>query len=280
MRGIDHLVLAGHDLNAMRRTYEALGFTVTPPGQHPFGTGNALVQLYGNYLELLSVTAPQAVPEQGPDRFSFGAFNRDYLQRHDGFSMLVLSSLDPRADSAAWRAAGLQTYQPFDFTRQATLPDGEEITVAFSLAFVTCPAAPWLGVFACQHHSPDYFAQPQYQHHRNTASTVRDVWVVSEDHGQLGEFLGKVAGCAARDEGNRKIFPTAKGEIILALPEAFEAAFGCAPPHPEDGPHLAGFTLECRALELPDTAKLTRRGERLVVAPAHAFGTAVAFTLQ
>src|SRR5215472_4171320 len=108
MKGINHLVLAGHDLEAMRSHYQALGFTVTPRGQHPFGTGNSLVQLHGTYLELLAVTAPNDLPEHRTGQFSFAAFNRDYLKRHEGFSMLVLDTADARADIAAWRAAGLQ----------------------------------------------------------------------------------------------------------------------------------------------------------------------------
>ena len=47
--------------------------------------------------------------------FSFSAFNRDFLARDEGFSMLVLGTPDAVADIAAWRAAGLKTYPPFDF---------------------------------------------------------------------------------------------------------------------------------------------------------------------
>ncbi len=166
MKGINHLVLAGHDLEAMRSHYAGLGFTVTPRGQHPFGTGNSLVQLHGSYLELLAVTAPQDVPEHCAGHFSFAAFNRDYLARHQGFSMLVLDTPDARADIKAWGAAGLHTYEPLDFSRTAKMANGEEITVAFSLAFFSHPAAPWLGLFACQHYSPRYFEQPRYLQHR------------------------------------------------------------------------------------------------------------------
>ena len=63
----------------------SLGFTITPRGQHPFGTGNSIIQLQGIYLELLSVTVPQDVPEHSAGHFSFAAFNRDYLARHEGF---------------------------------------------------------------------------------------------------------------------------------------------------------------------------------------------------
>jgi hypothetical protein len=33
MKGINHLVLTGRDLEALRSNYQALGFTVTPRGQ-------------------------------------------------------------------------------------------------------------------------------------------------------------------------------------------------------------------------------------------------------
>jgi len=78
-KSINHLVLAGRDLTALRSAYQALGFTVKPRGRLPFGISNSIVQLQGSYLELLSVTGD--VPEHSPENFSFGAFNRDYLAR-------------------------------------------------------------------------------------------------------------------------------------------------------------------------------------------------------
>jgi len=77
MKGINHLVITGHELAALRSAYQALGFTVTPRGQHPFGTGNSIIQLHGTYLELLSVTGPNDVPAHRAGHFSFAAFNRD-----------------------------------------------------------------------------------------------------------------------------------------------------------------------------------------------------------
>ena len=54
-RGIDHLVLDVRDLDSARETYSRFGFTTTPRAIHPFGTGNSLVQLQNNFLELLTV---------------------------------------------------------------------------------------------------------------------------------------------------------------------------------------------------------------------------------
>ena len=66
MKGINHLVLAGYDLEAMRSHYAALGFTVMPRAQLPFGTGNSVIQLHGTYLEPLAITAPQDVAGHRP----------------------------------------------------------------------------------------------------------------------------------------------------------------------------------------------------------------------
>ena len=280
MKDINHLVLAGNDLDAMRAAYAALGFTLTPRGQHPFGTGNAIIQLHGSYLELLSVTIPKNVVDHGAEEFSFSAFNRDYLARHEGFSMMVLGTANAGADIAKWREAGLQTYAPFEFSRLAKMPDGEDVRVGFSLAFVSTPAAPWLGHFACQHYAPQYFAQPQYLTHANTARAVRDIWISGEGALDLAGHFGTVIGAASVPEApGRIVFKTPTGDVILADAKTFEAAFGLPPPHREDGPHLAGLTIACASLDSFAGKGLGTVGERLVLPPAKAFGTAIAFSL-
>lgn len=280
MKGINHLVLAGHDLEAMRAHYAGLGFTLTPRAQLPFGTGNSLIQLRGTYLEPLAVTAPQDVTEHRAGHFSFGAFNRDYLARHDGFSMLVLDTVDARADVKAWRAAGLQSYEPVDFSRAAKLADGRATTVRFSLAFVSHPAAPWLGLFACQHHTPEYFEQPRYLQHGNGATAVQDVWIVGDTAPELAGFLQTVTGAKAiREDPSVTTLQTRIGAIVLARPQAFEHAFGLPAPHPQDGPHLAALTVACEAAceAIGQFSNLPRVGNRHILAPAKNFGTAIAF---
>jgi hypothetical protein len=281
MKGIDHLVLAGSDLDAMRDVYGGLGFTLTPRAQHPFGTGNTAIQLHGGYLELIAVTRPQDVVEARPGQFSFSAFNRDYLARHEGFSMLVLGTNDASVEIAGWRDAGLRTYEPFDFARMAKMPDGEERRIGFSLAYTSTPAAPWLGHFACQHHAPEYFAQPQYQVHANTAQAVRDVWISGGGALGLGDHLRAfIGGRGVAEAPGRIAFRTPRGAIVLADGENFRAAFGVAPPHPEDGPHLAGFTIDCASLDSFASKDLAAVGDRLVLPPGKVFGAAVGFAKQ
>ena len=279
MRGLNHLVLTGHDLDRMREHYASLGFTLAPRGRHPFGTDNAVIQLKGCYLELLAVARPQDVPEHGANSFSFAAFNRDYVARHEGFAMLVFDTPDARADIAAWQRAGLKTYEPFDFQRAAKLPNGEEITVGFSLAFTRAPKAPWIGLFACQHYRPDYYEQERYLAHANSAQSVREVWISGDGALALADFMAKLTGLEARPMGaNKTVFATRTGNLVLAEPQAFAAAFGEVPPHAEDGPHLAGLTIDCRDLGTLAGRNLQKIGDRLVLPASRNFGTALAFS--
>lgn len=278
MKSINHLVLAGRDLLAMRKVYERLGFTLTAPGQHPFGTGNTIIQFHGTYLELLSVTRPRDVVEHAPGEFSFSAFNRDYLDRHEGFSMMVLGTTDAHIDIADWKASGLQTYAPFDFSRQAKMPDGEEVTVGFSLAFVSHPQAPWLGLFACQHFRPQYYEQKPFMNHANSARSVREVWVCGKGAGDLAGYMATVTGSSANPSraGGARI-PTTTGTIIIAGDEEFHQTFGLDPPHPQDGQHLAGLVFGCHDLDRLPKSQVLKHRDRFILPPDQGFGTALAF---
>jgi hypothetical protein len=277
MKGLNHLVLAAHDLDAQRSLCAQLGFTLTPRADHPFGTSNSVVQLEGSYLELLSLTRPELVPEPTAETFSFAAFNRDYLARHEGFSMLALDSADTAADIAAWKGAGLKIYEPFEFSRMAKTASAEERRIGFALGFVSSPAAPWLGLFSCRHFAPDYFAQAGYMRHVNGAVRVEDVWISGDGATELVGYFETVTGGSAVRQHDSFVLRTPAGSIVLARPEDFEAAFGVPPPHPEDGPHLAGYTIGCRSLDFFEGKGLHNVGDRLVLAPDRAFGTALAF---
>jgi catechol 2,3-dioxygenase-like lactoylglutathione lyase family enzyme len=284
MRGIDHLVLAVADLEAARQRYGELGFTLTPPARHPFGTANSLVQLDGAFLELLSIAEPAAIPPHEPGRFSFAAFNRDYLDAGDGFSMLVLDSRDARADRQEFEQAGLVTYEPFDFSRSAELPSGEQVKVGFSLAFTSHPDMESAAFFTCQQHAPEHFWRPEYQHHENTAHTVQEVCLVADRPLQFAEFLQAFAGSdevAASDSAVE--IATARGHLIVLTGDAFAERYGTPAPESHRLPALAGYTVG--VADLPAARAIVARagvataeGEaRLSVLADDAFGTVLAF---
>src|SRR5882724_324441 len=184
-RPLDHLVLCVRDLDAARAAYARLGFTLTPRAVHPFGTQNSLVQLHGNFLELVAVADPSLIRPTEADNFSFAGFSQSYLARREGMAMLVFASDDARRDQAQFAASGLETYAPFDFERRAVLPDGSSATVGFSLAFVTDRRLPHAAFFVCQQHAPQYFWKAEYQRHRNTAVAIDDIVMVAAEPATL-----------------------------------------------------------------------------------------------
>jgi len=282
-RGIDHLVLAVRDLEKARAFYTALGFTLTPRALHPWGTANHLVQLRGCFIELLGIAEPAKIAPHAPGEFSFGAHNRDFLAKREGMSMLVFESHDARRDQAEFAAAGLETYAPFDFGRDAELPDGSTARVAFSLAFVTDPRLPDTAFFACQQHAPQYFWKREYQDHPNGARTIAELIMVAPDPPSLADLFAKLQGAeSVRPENGGLRVATARGRIAVLAPAAFAARFpGNAPA--VTTPHFAAFRIG-GIDPAAQAARLAAAGIRhhaaagtVQIAAADAFGVALEF---
>src|SRR5205823_3759051 len=118
------------------------GFTVGARNRHPWGTHNHIVQLDGFFVELLTVAEPELIIPAQTGRFSFGAFNQEFLGDGEGFSMLVLESRDAAADAAAFRSTGIGDFELFPFEREGKRPDGTTVKLGFSLAFARDAKAP------------------------------------------------------------------------------------------------------------------------------------------
>jgi catechol 2,3-dioxygenase-like lactoylglutathione lyase family enzyme len=287
-RGIDHLVLCVRDLEAARRFYGGLGFTTTPPAVHPFGTGNSLVQLQGNFIELLSVVEPEKIPPMAPGRFSFGAFNRDLLARRQGMSMLVFQSDDARRDQREFAEKGLTTYAPFDFSRKARLPDGGEVTVGFSLAFVTDPRMPEAAFFVCQQHAPEYFWKPEYQQHPNGARAVTEVVMAAEQPASFAALFEGLQGPGAVSVADGALrVETALGRITLLDRARLGQRFpDMANPRAPDTPYFAGYRVAVADLGRTEavlrqaSAPLRREVGRILVPSTEALGVAIEFVAE
>ena len=188
-RGLDHVVLAVQDLQAAEARFQALGFTTTPRARHPWGTENILVQMHGSFIELLGIAAGVEMVAPKPGEFSFGHYTEDYLREQQGLSMLVFSSQDAGADRSHWLEQGLTTYAPFDFSRMATLENGQQVPVAFSLAFVSHAEMPRAAWFVCQQHYPENFWKPAFQQHANGAHGLASVTLAAREPNRYRTFL-------------------------------------------------------------------------------------------
>jgi catechol 2,3-dioxygenase-like lactoylglutathione lyase family enzyme len=284
-RGIDHLVVAVRDLDAGRALWQALGFTLTPRAEHPWGTHNSLAQLDHCFIEIVGVADESRIKPTTKRAFSFGAFNRDFLKKRQGGSMIVLESADADADIADFAANGLDTFQRFDFERLAGQPDGEKARVAFSLAFTRAPNVKASGFFTCQQHEPEHFWHAAYQRHANTATGISEITLVAKDPADYHIFLKSFVGVTDLRSTSAGIeADTPRGRIAILTPPAFRYRYGA------DSLAVVAQDLEIRGVTFAVSdfgaaaASLIAGGlpvadyhDALLVAPKDALGLAVAF---
>jgi catechol 2,3-dioxygenase-like lactoylglutathione lyase family enzyme len=281
-RGIDHIVIAVRDLDAARATWQGLGFTLTPVARHPFGTANSLVQLDGNYIELLAVADITAIPEPSAGSFSFAAFNRDFLKKREGLSMLAVKSRDAAADRADFEASSLPVFAPLQFERLAKGPEGEERKVAFSLTFTREPRLREAGFFACQHHFPENFWRAEYQSHVNSARRIESVVLVTRDPADFHEFVTHLTGKHDMTSTSLGVtFDTGEGMFEIMSPIGYRAGFGESP-EPDPRRFLAcriavADLAAARHLFKRNQIGFSERPGTLIVPAAAASGVAVAF---
>jgi hypothetical protein len=282
-RGLDHIVHAVRDLDVAAALYERLGFVVGARNRHPWGTHNRIIQLPGFFIELLTVAEPEKL---GPDGFArlFGSFNRDFLARHEGFSLLMLESRDAVQDADLFRDAGIAASPALRFEREGRRPDGTPVTVGFSLAFARDAAAPHTGFAGCQQHFPENFWNPAFQAHPNTASGVAGVVLVADNPSDHHIFLSAFAGereLLATSTGITVTTP--RGTIQMMDPSAYGRHFGVAAPDIAEGARLAALIVSVRdiaaaeaVLKKADVPAATHM-DRLVVGPQAARGATIVF---
>lgn len=163
---LDHIVIAVQDLAQAIADYEALGFTVTPGGQHPGRTShNALVVFAdGAYLELIAWQGP--APQE--------RWWRDLQQFGDGLVDFALLPHDTMAVAEAARARGLDL-EPRDGARRR--PDGRELQ--WQTARHATPDLPFL----CGDITPREWRVPEgpMRTHANGATGVASLSVAVAD---------------------------------------------------------------------------------------------------
>ena len=282
--GLDHIAHAVRDLDAVGEFYARLGFTVGARNRHSWGTHNRIVQLKNCYIELLEVAEPEKIVPHAARSFSFGAFNRDFLVRREGLSMLLLNSSDAVADTRAFAAAGISDYEVFNFAREGKKPDGTAVKLAFSLVFTRDPTSPDLGLALCQHHFPENFWNPAFQIHANGAQRIAGVVMVANDpesHRDFikayigaGEVSSSAAGVTARTEnGDIEILEPSAARDCLGIPvEASGAGMTMNAVR-----FAVGDLAQTEALHRQNGVAVRRHGDRLIVPPEEAFGATLIF---
>lgn len=283
-RGLDHVVHAVRNLDAAADFYVRAGFQVGGRNRHPWGTHNRIIQFPGFFIELLEVAEPEKIVPPAPEQFSFGAFNRDFLNTHEGLSMVLLASSDARADARLFDQAGIGGYEVFDFEREGAGPDGAPVKVAFSLAFARDERSPHAGFAVCQHHFPQNFWNASRQVHPNGTTGVGGVVMVADNPTDHHIFLSAFTGVRLLHSNSIGVtLHTPHGDLEIMEVVSFRDQFGMTKTIVGEGAELCGLRLEVRDLARLEVqlrengiAHLRRVG-RVVIAPEAAFGAALIF---
>lgn len=282
-RGLDHIVHAVRDLDAAADLYARLGFIVGARNKHPWGTHNHIVQLPGFFIELLTLAEPDKIGDDGFSRL-FAAYNRDFIARGEGLSLLILESGDVVADEALFRETKIAASEVMRFDREGRRPDGTAVKVGFSLVFADDRLAPDIHFCICQQHYPENFWNPAFQKHDNGAQGIRGAVMVADDPAPHSRFVSAYTGVATLYTTSDEVSAvTPRGVFSVVTPVRFEAAFGGRPPGPAGRAKLAAIRIavadvgRTRTLLEANAVPFRNHSDGLVVDGDHARGATISF---
>ncbi len=280
---IDHVVYAIRDLKAGHEFFQQLGFTLTDLAVHPFGTGNHLAMFERSFIELLGVLDKEVILQRKKKSFSFSTFNLEFLEQQEGISALVISTEDADADYKRFLEDGLEAYPPFRFARKATLRDGREVEVAFSIAFVLPEDSSRMAFFVCQHHYPEYSWLQGNPNHSNTATGIYNIDIVCENPSNLLPFFMSLLNGTTIEKTEGCIFvKTAKESISLCTASYISNRYNIEITKVA-APFIAAMTIKVLSLDkLKNSFQKTNTAFKemdgqLIIAAKDAFGVLLIF---
>lgn len=244
--GIDHPLLATHNIEKLRDRFIALGFNMTTIGKHPWGTSTSLAMFDGCLIEIMGIYDNALIDEVPAGEFRFGRHVYEHLQNREGVALSALHSTNSIADAQHAQSAGFSVAGHLEFGRDVTLPNGTQGRTKTTLALLPDTQFPRLSFFLCQQHKPELIYVPEWLRHPNKVTGICGVNIVaSEQHhlalnhrfGSLYDGIETIAGgfeCQTANGLLRILDPVTFTQTIGPLPEAVVN---------DDTPAIAGMDL-------------------------------------
>lgn len=228
--GLDHPLLATHDIEGLRDRLVSLGFNMTAVGRHPWGTSTSLAMFDGCLIEIMGIYDASLIDEVPAGSFRFGRHVYEHLQAREGVALSALHSTDSVADAAFAQTKGYSVAGHLEFGRDVVLPDGTSGRTKTTLALLPDADFPRLSFFLCQQHRPDLIYVPEWLRHPNRVTGICTVnAVAAEDfHTPLRKQLRALYGAARPVEGGFEV-QTANGVFRVMTPAAFASEIGPLP---------------------------------------------------
>ncbi|WP_431933540.1 VOC family protein [Nonomuraea jabiensis] len=221
---IDHSVLYTTDMDATARTYERLGFTLSPLSMHmgsdrpggerkPMGAGNRCALFGRTYLELLGLFGDGSV-----DPWNI----RPLIAQYEGLHGCSFGCGDAETVEKRLREAGLSSSGVLPLQRDVETPDGVA-TARFQAVHLDRALTPEGLIHIARHLTPELIHQPRYLEHANGATHLHSVLLVVDD-AELEATVARYArtlGTEPVAEGPRHILPLTVGQMEIVAVSAF-----------------------------------------------------------
>lgn len=218
-RALDHCVLPVPNLEDARARYNALGFTVAPQGDHPFGTINCCIYFADDtFLEPLAIGSQARVDQAVRNGNMFVARDADYRRAmsDSGFSALVFKTDDAYADHEDFVAAGISAGPILDFSRAFVDPAGNAGKVSFRLAFAASPASDASYFFTCQRiDAADSTARAALEVHPNGVSGIVGVTLTAERPHAHADLLASLTQAPVADDASGIVAKLGNSDIRI-----------------------------------------------------------------
>jgi hypothetical protein len=225
---LDHLVLPCASLDEARQRLTALGFTVSPRGEHPFGTINCCVYFSdGTFIEPLAIGDADKAEQVAKDGNVF--VERDALFRSrngdNGFSGLVFATDAAEADHTRFVKAGISAGEILFFSRDFVDASGVKDKASFKLAFAADEKSQDAFAFACQRVNVPKVDKSELERHENGAARIKGIVAVSSTPEKSSQFLTVAAG-GQKSSANTTLLPNT--ELTVLDTQAFLERYGVA----------------------------------------------------
>ena len=241
IKGIDHVMVIVPDLDRAAQAYARLGFDVQPRGIHKgLGTANNLMILDEDYIELLGVLDPM------PNNLRY----KEIGEQGGALANVALGTDGADLAHEAWTNAGLNPEPIIAFDRAVEI-EGRTERAAFRIVRLPHEARPGIGLFVCNHLTPQFVYRPEWRKHSNGARAISHITIVAADPSRHRGAAEKVFGADAISTGEGSM-TVATGKAPFRYLDA--ARFAAA--YPGHRPALAGDHAAAMGIRVADMARL------------------------
>ncbi len=251
--GIDHIVIAGPDLDKLTTVFDSHGFTVVGGGKHPIGSYNNLIGLQdGAYIELLSFY------EDSPQHYWWDAVH----ERGGGLIDFCMGTDDVRADYALFKAQGVEMSPLVSLSRVRV--DGYQLSWLNNEVY-----GPYQGLipFVIEDETPREERVPKEKTHENGVKSIDTITLAARDLEAARRIMGAVLGHAGEPVNDENL--NASGVAFQAGPHRLEYL------RPNDNSSPLHGHIEAN-MPVPYRVRFKTDGESGTISPEDAAGVRIA----